>query len=251
MIIYPALDLKGGKCVRLYQGEKNRTTLYDNEPLRQTKLFLDEGARALHVVDLDGAFDGYSSNKDVIEKIAAISHVPIQLGGGLRSREAVEHWLERGVERVVIATMAVEQPELALSLCKKWRNRIAIALDLRGGKIATRGWLQGNDELNPYIFLEPFVQAGIAAVIVTDISRDGTLKGTNIDLSVEFAKALPCEVIASGGISSLEDIIKLTRRDAIAGAICGRALYEGKFSLADAQMVANGKKLKAETKSQC
>ena len=227
--------------MRLYQGEKNRATLYESEPLRQAKLFLDEGARALHVVDLDGAFDGQSANGDIIEKIAALSHVPIQLGGGLRSHQAIEHWLERGVERVVIATMAVEEPELALALCKKWRKRIAIALDLRDGKIATRGWVQNNHELNPHIFLKPFVQAGIAAVIVTDISRDGTLAGANLELSVEFAQKLPCEVIASGGISSLEDIIKLARSDVIAGAICGRALYEGKFSLADALLAAETK----------
>ena len=235
--------------MRLYQGEKNRATSYHSDPLQQAKLFLEQGARALHVVDLDGAIDGKSTNGEIIEKIAALSNAPIQLGGGLRSLKAVEHWLERGVERVVIATMAVEQPELALSICKKWRNRIAIALDLRDGKIATRGWLQNNEALNPLIFLKPFVQAGIAAVIVTDISRDGTLAGTNLELSVEFAKALPCEVIASGGISSIEDIKMLARSGEIAGAICGRALYEGKVLARRGATRKRGKKIMPEVKS--
>ena len=251
MIIYPALDLKGGVCVRLYKGERERATRYNEDPLQQARYFLAQGARALHVVDLDGAFAGHSENGAIIEKIVAASEAPIQLGGGLRSKQAVEHWLERGVARVVIATLAVEHPDVALALCEKWGKRIAIALDLRDGKIATRGWLKDSLDLEPNMFLSPFVAANIGAVIVTDITRDGTLSGANSTLTAGFAHALPCEVIASGGISSLEDLLELAREPAIAGAICGRALYEEKFSLAEAQIAIERQDIELGKKPKC
>ncbi len=255
MILFPALDLLGGQCVRLARGERAAATLYNPDPPAQARHFLRQGARALHIVDLDAAFDGRSENASVVERIVREAQkykAFVQLGGGLRSQEAVERWLKTGVDRVVIATLALEDLPLALKLCEKWHEKIAVALDLREGKMATRGWLvhydfsghdsSGHDssghnlaerDLDVRSWLAPFLEPErrIGAVVVTDITRDGMLSGNNEALTLSFARTLPCPVIASGGIASLDDVNALARTGVVAGAICGRALYEGKFSL--------------------
>ncbi len=243
MILFPALDLLGGACVRLTKGERERATLYNPDPCEQARQFLLQGARALHIVDLDAAFDGRSENAPVVERIVREAQkykAFVQLGGGLRSKEAVERWLEAGVDRVVIATLALEDLPLALTLCEQWHERIAVALDLREGRVATRGWLVHHDfsghnaerDLDIRAWLAPFLEPerGIGAVVVTDITRDGMLSGSNNALTFRFARDLPCPVIASGGIASLEDLSALARSGIVAGAICGRALYDGRFS---------------------
>ena len=245
MILFPALDLLGGQCVRLARGERAAATLYNPDPPAQARHFLQQGARALHIVDLDAAFDGQSENASVVERIvheAQKYKAFVQLGGGLRSQAAVERWLKTGVDRVVIATLALEDLPLALKLCEKWHERIAVALDLREGKMATRGWRVhydfsehnlGERDLDVRSWLTPFLEAErrIGAVVVTDITRDGMLSGSNEALTLSFARTLPCPVIASGGIASLDDVNALARTGVVAGAICGRALYEEKFSL--------------------
>ena len=245
MILLPALDLLGGKCVRLERGDRAKATIYNPDPVDQARTFLAQGARALHIVDLDAAFDdGRSENASVVERIVreAQKHqkhqkqkVFVQLGGGLRTREAVERWLEAGVDRVVIATLALENLPLALKLCETHHEKIAIALDLKEGKVATRGWLDRHD-LDVRSWLAPFleVKRGIGAVIITDIARDGMLSGSNNELTFSFARTLPCPVIASGGIASLADLSALASTGLVAGAICGRALYEKIFLLEEA-----------------
>ena len=258
MILFPAIDVLGGQCVRLTRGDRGQATVYNPDPVDQARHFLRQGARALHIVDLDAAFDGRSENAPVVERIvreAKKHNVFVQLGGGLRSKEAVERWLEMGVDRVVVATLALENLPLALTLCETWRERIAIALDLREGKVATRGWLVHHNfsgdnlaerdldarnlaerDLDAHTWLAPFIEVDrrIGAVVVTDITRDGMLSGANEALTLSFARTLPCPVIASGGIASIEDLVALARTGVVEGAICGRALYEGKFSLEEA-----------------
>ena len=253
MILFPAIDLLEGKCVRLAKGDRAAATLYNSDPLEQAQQFLEQGARALHIVDLDAAFDGRSENASIVLRIvreAQKHNAFVQLGGGLRSKEAVERWLETGVDRVVIATLALENLPLALKLCETWHEQIAIALDLKEGKIATRGWLVENKlaenkidenklverDLDARSWLAPFLESKrrIGAVVVTDITRDGMLSGNNEALTLSFARTLPCPVVASGGIASLQDLIALARTGIVAGAICGRALYEEKFSLDEA-----------------
>ncbi len=243
MILFPAIDLLEGKCVRLAKGDRAAATLYNSDPLEQAQQFLEQGARALHIVDLDAAFDGRSENASIVLRIvreAQKHNAFVQLGGGLRSKEAVERWLETGVDRVVIATLALENLPLALKLCETWHEQIAIALDLKEGKIATRGWLVenklGERDLDARSWLAPFLESKrrIGAVVVTDIARDGMLSGNNEALTLSFARTLPCPVVASGGIASLQDLIALARTGIVAGAICGRALYEEKFSLDEA-----------------
>ena len=254
MILFPALDLLEGQCVRLTHGERAQAKLYNPDPVEQARLFLRQGARALHIVDLDAAFDGRSENAPVVERIVreAKKHDAfVQLGGGLRAKKDIERWLEAGVDRVVIATLALENLPLALKLCEQWHERIAIALDLRQGKVATRGWLVEQD-LDVRSWLAPFLEPerGIGAIVVTDITRDGTLAGSNNELTFQFARtqftsSLPCPVIASGGIASLEDLSLLARAGIVEGAICGRALYEGRFSCEEA--LAAVEKASAET----
>ncbi len=254
MILFPALDLLGGQCVRLTHGERAQATIYNPDPVEQARLFLQQGARALHIVDLDAAFDGQSENAPVVERIvheAKKHNAFVQLGGGLRSNKAIERWLEAGVDRVVIATLALENLPLALKLCEQWHKRIAIALDLREGKMATRGWLVEHD-LDVRSWLAPFLEPEriISAVVVTDITRDGTLAGSNNEMTFQFARTLfartlPCHIIASGGIASLEDLSVLARAGIVDGAICGRALYEGRFSCEEA--LASIEKASAET----
>ena len=248
MILFPALDVLGGQCVRLERGDRAKATLYNPDPTAQARRFLEQGAQALHIVDLDAAFDGQSENAPVIERIVREAQkykAFVQLGGGLRSQEALERWLTMGVDRVVVATLVRENFALALKLCEQQQEKIAIALDLRKGKVATRGWVTEIDsaglepaerDLDARAWLAPFIarKCNIGAVVVTDIVRDGMLSGSNNDLTLSFARTLPYPVLASGGVASLQDLVSLARTGEVAGAICGRALYEGMFSLEEA-----------------
>lgn len=221
--------------MRLQQGDMERATRYDSSPSRRAAVFEAEGARFLHVVDLDGACEGGSRNRAAVEEIIAAVSIPVQLGGGLRSLASIEAWLERGVERVVVSTMALEDEALALEACQRYRERLALALDIRDGVLWGRGWTKAlKRQIAPQDFLRLFAEQGLGTVIVTDIERDGTMTGVNHNLYREIASATEVQVIASGGVASLRDIERLAGAGCIEGVICGRALYERKFSLAQA-----------------
>lgn len=233
MILYPAIDLKGGSCVRLVRGDMAQATVFNDDPAAQARAFADAGAAWLHIVDLDGAFAGAPVNAGAVESILAAVSVPVQLGGGIRDLATVEAWLDRGVARVILGTAAVKNPELVIEACRRRPNRIAVGIDARGGKVAVEGWAEETD-LDAATLAGRFVDAGVAAIVFTDIDRDGALQGVNTAATAALARAVPIPVIASGGISSLDDIRALAADGVIAGAITGRALYDGRIDLAGA-----------------
>ena len=233
MILYPAIDLKDGQAVRLYKGEMEQATVFNDNPAAQARAFEGAGCEYLHLVDLNGAFAGTPINGAAVEAILADVDVPTQLGGGIRDMATIEMWLTRGISRVILGTVAVENPDLVREAARHFPNQIAVGLDAREGRVATRGWAEETDIVVTDL-AKSFEDAGVAAIIYTDINRDGAMAGPNIEATEALARATTLPVIASGGVSSLADLIALRDTGVIAGAISGRALYDGAIDLAAA-----------------
>ena len=239
MIVFPAIDLKAGQVVRLAEGDMARATVYGDNPAAQAMLFAEAGAEHLHVVDLDGSFAGRAENREAVEAIIAAFPGYVQLGGGIRTREAVEGWFDLGVARVVMGSAALKDPEFVKDMTKHFPGGIVVAVDAKDGMVATEGWAEVSDV--PVADLaRRFEDAGVASLLFTDIGRDGLLKGVNIDATVELARRVDIPVIASGGVKGLDDIYVLSMHtsDGIEGVITGRALYEGRLDLAAAIQLA-------------
>ena len=237
MILYPAIDLKGGQCVRLVRGDMDQATVFGKDPAAQARAFVDAGARWLHVVDLDGAVVGSWANQEAIRQIRDAVDVPIQTGGGIRSIEAIELRLAMRIDRVVLGTVAWRDPGLVKKACRRFPGAIVVGIDARDAKVAVEGWTRQSD-MNAVELAARFEDSGVAAIVYTDIDRDGTMQGVNVDATVRMADAVNIPVIASGGIASLDEIIRLKKSRRIEGAILGRALYEGRFALRDALRAA-------------
>ena len=235
MILFPAIDIKDGVCVRLEQGDMARATVFNRDPAAQAQTFVAEGFEYLHVVDLDAAFAGRPVNVRAVERIIESIPLPVQLGGGLRDMGAISSWLEKGVDRAIIGTAAVRDPSLVREAARAFPGRIAVGLDARDGKVAVQGWAE-TSELTALEIAQRFEDAGVAAIIYTDISRDGLLKGLNLDATIALADAVAIPVIASGGLASLEDIRLMLEPRALrlAGAIAGRAIYDGRLNATEA-----------------
>lgn len=241
MILFPAIDLKDGQCVRLKLGDMEQVTVFSDDPAAQAKSFEDQGFEYLHVVDLNGAFAGESVNGGAVEAILKAVDFPVQLGGGIRSLTHIESWLDKGLARVILGTVAVRDPELVRAACKAFPGQVAVGIDARGGKVAVEGWAE-TSELSVFEMAQRFEGAGVAAIIYTDIDRDGILKGINWDSTLELARATAIPVIASGGLASMDDITRMTAPDAqiLEGAISGRALYDGRIDSREALAVLRG-----------
>lgn len=239
MILYPAIDLKDGACVRLLHGDMAQATVFNDIPAAQAKGFEAAGFGWIHVVDLNGAFEGRSANGEAVRAILGAVSVPVQLGGGVRTRDAVERWLELGVARVILGTAAVRDPEMVRAAALAHPGQVAVGVDVRDGRVAVEGWAE-TSAVEPLALARRFEDAGVAALIVTDISRDGALTGVNVEAVGAIADAVAIPVIASGGVAGPEDITALRARPGtmIAGAILGRALYTGALQAADALRLA-------------
>ncbi|MDZ3836505.1 MAG: 1-(5-phosphoribosyl)-5-[(5-phosphoribosylamino)methylideneamino]imidazole-4-carboxamide isomerase [Rhodospirillales bacterium] len=235
MIFYPAIDLKDGACVRLVRGEMATATIFNADPAAQAREFAGAGCRWIHVVDLNGAFAGRPVNAAAVAAIVEAAGIPVQLGGGIRDMATIARWLENGVSRVVLGTAAVTTPALVDEACRAFRGRIAVGIDARDGEAAIEGWAKPGG-IAAVELAQRFQDAGVAAIVYTDISRDGAMEGPNIAATLALAKAVSSPVIASGGVSSMADLraIKAAASDAIAGVICGRALYDGRIDPAEA-----------------
>ncbi len=234
--LYPAIDLKDGVCVRLRRGDMDDATIYEHDPARQARAFQDQGCEWLHVVDLNGAFAGRSENAAAVEAILAASAVPVQLGGGLRDMAGIERWLAAGIARVILGSAAVKNPILVHQACRSFPGRIAVGIDARDGYVATEGWAD-TSTLQALDLARRFQDAGVAAIIYTDIARDGMLAGLNIEQTLDLADGIAIPVIASGGVGSLDDLRQLRAAAdgcRIAGVIVGRALYDGRMTLREA-----------------
>ncbi len=230
MILFPAIDLKDGKCVRLKLGDMNAATIYNDDPAAQALAFEKQGFKWLHVVDLNGAFEGQSVNGAAVDAILKMTKNPVQLGGGIRTLKHIEHWLDKNLARVILGTVAVRDPELVKQACKIFPGKIAVGIDAKGGKVAVEGWTEASS-LGVIELAKKFEGAGVAAIIYTDIDRDGILAGINWPSTIELANAVTIPVIASGGLASMDDIERMLQPDAqkLAGAITGRALYDGRL----------------------
>ncbi|WP_374630043.1 1-(5-phosphoribosyl)-5-[(5-phosphoribosylamino)methylideneamino]imidazole-4-carboxamide isomerase [Pannonibacter indicus] len=235
MILFPAIDLKDGQCVRLKLGDMDQATVFNDNPAAQAKAFEDQGFEYLHVVDLNGAFAGESVNGAAVEAILGATKNPVQLGGGIRTLAHIESWLAKGITRVILGTVAVRDPELVREACRKFPGKVAVGIDAKGGHVAVEGWAE-TSELTAVDLARRFEDAGVSAIIYTDIDRDGVLKGLNIPSTLELAAAVSIPVIASGGLASIEDIKRLLQPDCaiLEGAISGRALYDGRLDPAEA-----------------
>ena len=235
--LYPAIDIKDGKCVRLLFGDMEKETIYNNNPVDQAMWFIDQGASWLHIVDLDGAVEGKNVNQTIIQKILKTlqNKVNIQLGGGIRSIENIDFWLQHSLERLILGTLAFENPNFIEKLERQYFKKIVIGADVRDGLIASHGW-KNQSNINAVELLKKFNPSIVSSVIYTDISRDGSLQGVSLEQTINFAKSIPHPVIASGGVSSLDDIIKLSDEfsNGVEGVIIGRALYDKKFTLPEA-----------------
>ena len=241
MILFPAIDLKDGQCVRLKLGDMQQATVFNDDPAAQAKAFEDQGFEYLHVVDLNGAFAGESVNGAAVDAILGAVDFPVQLGGGIRSLAHIENWLTRGIARVILGTVAVRDPALVKQAAAKWPGRIAVGIDARGGKVAVEGWAE-TSELDVEDLAKRFEGAGVAAIVYTDIDRDGVLKGINWDATLQLARAVSIPVIASGGLASMDDIVRLASPEmqVLEGAISGRALYDGRIDPAEALKLLRG-----------
>ncbi len=234
MILYPAIDLKDGQAVRLLRGDMDKATVFNDDPAAQARAFVEAGCDWLHLVDLNGAFEGTPVNAAPVEAILASCDVPAQLGGGIRDMATIETWLAKGLARVILGTVAVENPDLVREAARAFPGKIAVGIDARGGKVATRGWAEETDT-DATDLARSFEDAGVAAIIYTDINRDGAMQGPNIEATAALARAVSIPVIASGGVSSLDDLIALRDCGAdLNGAISGRALYDGAIDLGQA-----------------
>jgi phosphoribosylformimino-5-aminoimidazole carboxamide ribotide isomerase len=241
MLLFPAIDLKGGKCVRLLRGDMNAATVFNDDPVAQAKSFQALGFEWLHVVDLDGAVQGEAANAAAVSKILKDTTLPVQLGGGIRDRAAIERWLEAGIARVILGTVAVREPELVREAARAHPGRVAVGIDARQGRVAIEGWA-ADTNVAARDLARTFEDAGVACIIYTDITRDGTGSGINIDETAQIADAVSVPVIASGGIGSLDDLAALKRRahPNITGVICGRALYDGRLDARSALDLVKG-----------
>jgi phosphoribosylformimino-5-aminoimidazole carboxamide ribotide isomerase len=230
VILFPAIDLKNGQCVRLEQGDMARATVFSLDPAAQAKSFASQGFEYLHVVDLDGAFAGKPVNALAVEAMLRMVSMPVQLGGGIRDLGTVEGWLEKGITRVIIGTAAVRDPELVKSAARKFPGRVAVGLDARDGKVAVEGWAE-TSQVTALEIARRFEDAGVAAIIFTDIARDGLLKGLNLEATIALADSISIPVIASGGLASIDDVKAMLgpRAKKLEGAIAGRALYDGRL----------------------
>ena len=240
-ILFPAIDLKDGECVRLKLGDMDQATVYNADPAAQAKAFEDQGFDWLHVVDLNGAFAGESVNGAAVEAILKATGNPVQLGGGIRTLEHIEAWLARGLTRIILGTVAVRDPGLVFEACTHFPGHIAVGIDAKGGKVAVEGWAEAS-ELGVIELAKKYEDAGVAAIIYTDIDRDGVLTGINWEKTIELADAVSIPVIASGGLASIEDVKRMMEPDCerLEGAITGRALYDGRLDPAEALAVLKG-----------
>ena len=241
MILFPAIDLKDGACVRLKLGDMATATVYNDDPGAQASAFQAQGFEWLHVVDLNGAFEGGSVNGAAVEAILKATTNPVQLGGGIRTLAHIESWLDKGLARVILGTVAVRNPDLVKEACRLFPDKVAVGIDAKGGKVAVEGWAEAST-LGVIELAEKFEGAGVAAIIYTDIDRDGVLAGINWDSTIELADAVSIPVIASGGLASIADIVRMTMPDAkkLEGAISGRALYDGRIDPAEALAILRG-----------
>ena len=239
MIVFPAIDLKSGQVVRLAEGDMDRATIYGDDPAAQAKLFAEAGAQHLHVVDLDGSFAGSARNREAVESIVAAFPGHVQLGGGIRKREDVEGWFDASVSRIVMGSAALKDPEFVKEMAREFEGGIVVAVDAKDGMVATEGWAEVSD-VGVVDLARRFEDAGVAALLFTDIGRDGLLKGVNIDATVDLARRVDIPVIASGGVKGIDDIYVLTMHagEGIEGVITGRALYDGRLDLAAALAIA-------------
>ena len=243
MILFPAIDLKDGKCVRLKLGDMRQATVFNDDPAAQAQAFLAQGFTHLHLVDLNGAFEGKPVNAAAVDAILAAvgNRMPVQLGGGIRTLATIENWLAKGIQRVILGTIAVRDPGLVREVCKRFPGRIAVGIDATGGKVAVEGWAE-TSELTAKDLARQFEDAGVAAIIYTDIDRDGVLKGLNLPATAALANATSIPVIASGGLASMDDICALMQPEykILEGAISGRALYDGRIDIEEALSVLAG-----------
>ena len=239
MILYPAIDLKDGQAVRLYKGEMEKATVFHDRPAEQAKAFQAAGCEWLHLVDLNGAFAGAPVNGAAVEAILAETSVPAQLGGGIRDMETIAMWIDKGIARVILGTVAVENPDLVREAARAFPGKVAVGIDARNGRVATKGWAEETDVMVTDL-ARSFEDAGVAAIIYTDINRDGAMQGPNVAATEALARAVSIPVIASGGVSSLADLIALRDTGVIAGAISGRALYDGALDLGEALNALKG-----------
>ena len=237
-ILFPAIDLKDGECVRLKLGDMDQATVYNPDPGAQARIFQDQGFQWLHVVDLNGAFAGETVNGSAVETILENTSNPVQLGGGIRNLDHISNWLERGISRVILGTVAVREPDLVIEACKEFPGKIAVGIDAKGGRVAVEGWAEAS-ELGVIELARKFEGAGVSAIIFTDIDRDGILTGINWNSTIELADSVSISVIASGGLASVDDIHKLASPECqkLEGAITGRALYDGRLDAAEALAV--------------
>lgn len=239
MILYPAIDLKDGQAVRLVKGEMDQATVFNDDPAAQARAFVDAGCEWLHLVDLNGAFAGQPVNAAPVEAILKSCDVPAQLGGGIRDMATIANWIEKGLARVILGTVAVENPDLVREAAREFPGKVAVGIDARNGMVATKGWAQETD-VHVTDLAKSFEDAGVSAIIYTDINRDGAMQGPNIDATAALAHAVSIPVIASGGVSSLDDLLALRDCGAdLNGAISGRALYDGAIDLAEALRALN------------
>ncbi len=241
MILYPAIDLKDGVCVRLLRGEMSRATIFNADPVQQARKFAAAGFQWLHLIDLNGAVEGRPMNAEIVASVVKAIDIPVQLGGGIRNRETLDSWIEAGVRRVVLGTVALSDPDFVRTACRDYPGRVAVAIDARAGRVAVEGWTKDSDVKALDLALR-FEDSGAAAIIYTDINRDGAMAGLNIEATVDLAFALTTPVIASGGLSSLSDLSELRAHDdcGIDGVICGRALYDGRIDAAQALQILSG-----------
>ncbi|MCA3562193.1 MAG: 1-(5-phosphoribosyl)-5-[(5-phosphoribosylamino)methylideneamino]imidazole-4-carboxamide isomerase [Aestuariivirga sp.] len=235
MILFPAIDLKNGQCVRLKLGDMAQATVFNDDPAAQAKSFEEQGFAWLHLVDLNGAFEGKPVNAAPVDAILQAVKLPVQLGGGIRSLGQIEAWLAKGIRRVILGTAALRDPALVRQACRLFPGRIAVGIDAKGGRVAVEGWAE-TSTLTAIDLAGRFADAGVAAIIFTDVDRDGVLTGLNIESTLELARVVPIPVIASGGLASMNDIHRLLQPDCriLEGAISGRALYDGRIDVAEA-----------------
>jgi phosphoribosylformimino-5-aminoimidazole carboxamide ribotide isomerase len=239
LILYPAIDLKAGQCVRVLHGDLDTATVFNSSPADQARQFADAGFHWIHVVDLNGAVEGKAVNADAVEAILASVSIPVQLGGGIRTLADIERWIEAGVSRVILGTVAVTEPQIVREAARRWPEQIAVSVDVRKGKVAVQGWTEDSD-LDAVTVAKRFEDAGVGALIITDIDRDGTVMGFDVDAFGAIADAVAIPVIAAGGLASVDDIVKLKARAGVPihGAVLGRALYNGAIVPAEALKVA-------------
>jgi phosphoribosylformimino-5-aminoimidazole carboxamide ribotide isomerase len=241
MILFPAIDLKDGQCVRLKLGDMNKATVFNDDPAAQAKAFEAQGFGWLHIVDLNGAFEGRPVNAKAVEAILNTVNIPIQLGGGIRGMATIEHWLGQGVRRVILGTAALRDPDLVRTACKRFPGQIVVGIDAKSGRVAVEGWGQSS-LLQAADLAARFADAGVAAIVFTDIDRDGILAGINVEATLALAQGIAIPVIASGGLASLADIRRLMEPDCaiLEGVISGRALYDGRIDASEALLLLKG-----------